>query len=65
MALVGAILFWIGAATTCLFTAACIWLFFDGSSPTWALIPICGAVWLLGILLVRRSGIPLGDAINL
>lgn len=63
LALIGALTFWIGVASTVLFGAAAVWLLFQGDQPSWILLLACAALIPAGWLLVRASGIRLGDAL--
>ena len=65
LALFGALLFWVGLAATVLFAAAVIYLVATGSSADWILFAFTVPPVVVGWLMVRRSNVPFGEAINL
>ncbi|RCK71285.1 hypothetical protein DT076_02280 [Desertihabitans brevis] len=64
LALLGALLFWFGLSMTLLFVAAAVWLLAHGTSPSWVVLAVTVACAVLGRLLIRLSGAPLSDALN-
>ena len=65
LALFGALLFWVGLAATVLFAAAAIYLAATGTGADWIIFAFTVPPLVIGWLMVRRSGVPFGDAINL
>ena len=65
LALFGALLFWFGLAATLLFAAAAIYLAVTGAGADWIILAFTVPPLVIGWLMVRRSGVPFGDAINL
>jgi len=65
LAVIGALVLWGGVACTLLFGAAAAWLLTQGLHPSWILLAASAALALLGLLLVRLSRVPLGEALNL
>ena len=65
LALLGALLLWVGLAGTVLFAAAAVWLLVEGTQPSWIIFAVTVPVGVLGWWLVRRSGVPLGEALNI
>ncbi|MBM9465628.1 hypothetical protein JL108_19430 [Aeromicrobium sp. YIM 150415] len=61
----GALLLWSGLACTALFAAAAVWLLVDGSQPSWIILAVTVPMGLVGWWLIRRSGVPVGEALNL
>lgn len=65
LGLAGALMFWGGLCFTLLFGAAAVWLLATGSQPSWILLAATASVCLIGLWLVRISGVPLGEAMLL
>lgn len=65
LGLVGALLFWGGLSFTLLFGAVSIWLLATGSQPSWILLAVTAGACLVGLGVVKVSGVPLGEAMML
>jgi hypothetical protein len=65
VAIVGALLFWVGVVGTVLFVAAGIWLLVNDSQPAWILLVVSVSLIGIGLGTVRWSRVPLSDALNM
>ncbi|GAB3754280.1 hypothetical protein [Microlunatus parietis] len=69
LAIVGSILVWGGFGVSALLAVVAVVLTVQGSPVAWPalliLIAVAALVGLLGLWIVRRSNVPLGDALNL
>ncbi|MDQ0726362.1 hypothetical protein [Microbacterium sp. W4I20] len=65
LGLLGALMFWGGLSFTLLFAGVFVWLLVTGSQPSWVLLGVTAAFCLVGLWLVRVSGVPLSEAMQL
>lgn len=58
-------MFWGGLSFTLLFGGVSVWLLATDSSPSWILLAVTSGVCLAGLWVVRVSGVPLSEAMQL
>jgi len=64
IALIGAVLFWLAAASTFLFVIAAVWLLINGQQPAWIIFAVTVPLGALAVWLIKISRVPFGDALN-
>ncbi|WP_261165048.1 hypothetical protein [Microbacterium sp. Marseille-Q6965] len=65
LAAIGAMLFAGGAGMSLLFAVAAVWLLVEGTEPAWIVLAATAALAVLGLGIVKLTGVRLGDALNL